>query len=60
MVASRNDSYCSLDYAFGASNRWRAAFWDMGSKGHINAESGLGDWSEGWQDLQKFLKGLPQ
>jgi predicted alpha/beta hydrolase family esterase len=60
MVASRNDPYASLDYAFGVSNRWGAAFWDMGSKGHINADSGLSSWSEGWQDLQKFLKGLPE
>jgi predicted alpha/beta hydrolase family esterase len=59
MVASGNDPYCSLDYAFGVSNRWGAAFWDLGAKGHINAASGLGSWSEGWQDLQKFLKGLP-
>jgi len=60
MVASRNDSYCSLEYAFSVSNRWQANFWDVGSKGHINSESGLGGWPEGWLDLQKFLKGLPE
>ncbi len=58
IVASRDDPYASVDFAFDASVRWRAGFWELGAKGHINAASGLGAWAEGWQDLQKFLGGL--
>jgi predicted alpha/beta hydrolase family esterase len=58
VVASRDDPYSSVNFAFDAAARWRAGFWEMGAKGHINAASGLGAWSNGWQDLQNFLRGI--
>jgi predicted alpha/beta hydrolase family esterase len=27
---------------------------DLGAKGHINADSGLGDWPEGWAWVQRW------
>ncbi|MGD9774345.1 RBBP9/YdeN family alpha/beta hydrolase [Diaphorobacter sp.] len=47
LVGSRNDPYCSRESAEGLARDWGARFVDGGHKGHINAESGLGDWPEG-------------
>ena len=33
---------------------WGARFVDYGERGHINAESGLGDWAEGHGWLQQL------
>jgi predicted alpha/beta hydrolase family esterase len=59
VVASRDDPYSFYKAAEAAALAWGSGLWDMGERGHINAESGLGDWQEGWEDLQEFLKGLP-
>lgn len=47
LVGSRNDPYCSVERAAGLARDWGARFVDLGERGHINAESGLGDWPEG-------------
>ncbi|HEY0201192.1 MAG TPA: alpha/beta hydrolase [Burkholderiaceae bacterium] len=47
MVGSRNDPYCSLNRAQQLAADWGARFVDAGARGHLNAESGLGDWAEG-------------
>ena len=47
LVGSRNDPYCSLERAEGLAQAWGARFIDYGERGHVNAESGLGDWDEG-------------
>jgi predicted alpha/beta hydrolase family esterase len=33
---------------------WGAKFVDYGERGHINSESGLGDWAEGHGWLQEL------
>jgi predicted alpha/beta hydrolase family esterase len=47
VVSSRNDPFVSFDRARELASQWRAQFVDAGSVGHINAESGLGEWLEG-------------
>ncbi|NVO05177.1 MAG: serine hydrolase family protein [Rhodoferax sp.] len=47
LLGSQNDPYCSLERARGFAQAWGAAFIDYGARGHINADSGLGDWPEG-------------
>ncbi|HVX95062.1 MAG TPA: alpha/beta hydrolase [Polyangia bacterium] len=47
VVSSRNDPYVSFERARELAGRWRAQFVDAGSVGHINADSGLGEWMEG-------------
>ncbi len=47
LVGSRDDPYCSFERAQGLAYDWGARFIDLGERGHINAESGLGDWPEG-------------
>ena len=54
LVGSRNDPYCSFERAEALAQAWGARFVDYGERGHINAESGLGDWAEGHGWLQQL------
>jgi predicted alpha/beta hydrolase family esterase len=47
LLASQNDPYCSFARATGFANAWGSECIDYGARGHINADSGLGDWPEG-------------
>ena len=47
LLGSQNDPYCSFVRAQGFADAWGSEFIDYGARGHINAESGLGDWPEG-------------
>ncbi len=47
LLASQNDPYCSLARARSFAEAWGSEWFDYGARGHINAESGLGDWPEG-------------
>lgn len=55
VVASRNDSYCSLAVAQSMAMAWGAVFTDIGEQGHINELSGLGDWEAGQRILQRMI-----
>lgn len=46
LVASRDDPYCRFERAQGLAADWGSRFVDAGARGHLNAESGLGDWPE--------------
>lgn len=54
LVASRNDPYCSLERASLFAKAWGSALVDCGNRGHVNAESGLGAWSEGHELLGRL------
>jgi predicted alpha/beta hydrolase family esterase len=56
LVGSRNDPYCTLARARDMARDWGADWVDLGNRGHINAESGLGDWPEGRQLIQPWLQ----
>jgi uncharacterized protein len=47
LVGSRNDPFCSLARAQQLAHDWGSRFVDYGERGHINADSALGDWGEG-------------
>jgi predicted alpha/beta hydrolase family esterase len=47
LLGSHDDPYCSLARAQHFAYAWGSEFVDCGNRGHINAESGLGDWPEG-------------
>jgi predicted alpha/beta hydrolase family esterase len=55
LLGSHDDPYCTLERARSFATAWGAEFVDYGSRGHINADSGLGDWAEGRQILQRLL-----
>ncbi|MFN4103295.1 MAG: RBBP9/YdeN family alpha/beta hydrolase [Tepidimonas sp.] len=46
LVASRDDPYCRFARAQALAADWGSRFIDAGARGHLNAESGLGDWPE--------------
>jgi predicted alpha/beta hydrolase family esterase len=54
VVASRNDPYGSFEYATKCARAWGSALHDAGNAGHINADSGLGDWPAGRALLRRL------
>jgi len=55
VVASTNDVLGSLAYAKRCAMAWGSTFVDIGQAGHINADSGHGEWNEGYDLLQRFM-----
>lgn len=53
VIASADDPYCRLDRARHFASRWASAFVDAGPAGHLNAQSGLGDWPYGHAYLRE-------
>lgn len=51
MVGSTNDPWMAAPRAEQWAKRWHSHFINGGALGHINAESGLGDWPEGLETL---------
>jgi predicted alpha/beta hydrolase family esterase len=47
VVASTDDQYVALDRARLFADRWGSRLVDIGAAGHINSQSGLGDWAAG-------------
>lgn len=56
VVGSQNDPYCTLERARRLAHQWRARWVDAGAAGHLNAESGLGDWPAGHALLTSLMK----
>lgn len=54
VVASTDDVYGSLAFAQGCANDWGSHLVDVGAHGHINADSGLGQWTAGWALLSAW------
>ena len=57
MVASDDDPFCTVDRACSMAADWGCALTFIGQRGHINAESGLGDWPDGHALLCGLLAG---
>jgi predicted alpha/beta hydrolase family esterase len=55
VVASHDDPYGSFEFAQRCAKAWQSALSDVGCAGHINAESGLGDWPAGRELLAGLL-----
>lgn len=54
VVASTNDEYVSLERAEQFAEVWGSEFVNIGAKGHINANAGVGEWNEGLELLKKL------
>ena len=54
LVVSNNDPFCSFAAAQQLAQNWGAELVNIGERGHINAESGLADWSAGREMLNKL------
>ena len=55
VVASQDDPFCSMARAHEFAQTWGAPLMDAGCAGHLNADSGLGDWPEGHAHLARLL-----
>jgi predicted alpha/beta hydrolase family esterase len=52
VVSSSNDPYCDADYARRCAKVWGSVLVEAGAQGHLNADSELGDWPQGFRLLQ--------
>ncbi len=55
LIGSRNDPFCHAERARHFAHAWGSELIDLGEAGHINADSGLGDWAWGHAQLQALL-----
>lgn len=60
LFASRNDPLMTFKRAQYWAQCWGGRLIDLGDAGHINAESGFGEWNYGLEQLAEFCEGLPQ
>lgn len=58
VVASTDDKYASIDFAQKVAQAWGSEFVNVGDKGHINSESGLGLWNEGFELFKQLERGI--
>lgn len=54
IVASTDDPYGSLGHAEARATEWGSDLKIIGAAGHVNGQSGLGDWPEGLALLRAF------
>jgi uncharacterized protein len=54
VVASSNDPYCPVSLVGAYARAWGSEFVRMQNAGHINTESGHGEWPLGWALLQSL------
>jgi predicted alpha/beta hydrolase family esterase len=55
VFASSDDPFCGVDQAQRFAAGWGATSIDIGKCGHINADSGLGDWPAAHAELQQLM-----
>lgn len=55
VIASRNDSFGSFEHAQRCATAWDSRFVDVGDVGHINIDSGIGEWPEGYARFEEFI-----
>lgn len=58
MPYSTDDPFCTSERALAMAADWGAEAVSLGDKGHINGDSGLGDWPEGLGWLQRLRGGV--
>ncbi|TDV04626.1 RBBP9/YdeN family alpha/beta hydrolase [Paraburkholderia caballeronis] len=57
VVASSDDPYGGVAFAQRCANAWGSGWENLGARGHINADSGLGDWPQGLARLASLGRG---
>ena len=55
LVASTSDSFSDLKYSERCAKAWGSRFVNIGDAGHINADSNLGAWDEGFSLLKSLM-----
>ncbi len=54
VVASSDDPYGGVPFSQTCASAWGSRWIGVGARGHINADSGLGDWDEGREWVASF------
>jgi predicted alpha/beta hydrolase family esterase len=54
-VVSSDDPYCAPERAAEMAAQWGSELVSVGDRGHINGESGLGDWTQGRELLHALM-----
>jgi predicted alpha/beta hydrolase family esterase len=54
MVASHDDPYGSVAHARACARAWQAELLELTGFGHLNADSGLGDWPQAWAGVEAW------
>ena len=57
VVASSNDPFLTVERARDVARAWGSRLVEIGPAGHINGDSGLGDWPEGKRLLRHLIEG---
>ncbi|MFC5400859.1 alpha/beta hydrolase [Undibacterium jejuense] len=55
LIASDNDPWCDVALSGHWAHCWGSEFHSLSAKGHINSESGLGNWKQGQSWLKKLV-----
>jgi predicted alpha/beta hydrolase family esterase len=55
VVFSQDDPYATPARSTEMAAHWGSTTTDAGARGHLNADSGLGDWPAGWARVQALL-----
>ena len=58
VVFSDNDPFCDEKAALGMAEAWGSSTHCKGGAGHLNADSGLGDWPAAHEALLEFVNAL--
>lgn len=58
VVASTNDPYASIERSRAFADAWGSRLVVIGDAGHINADTGYGEWPEGEALLEEFCRDL--
>jgi predicted alpha/beta hydrolase family esterase len=48
VVSSSDDPYATPEFSQAVAAAWGSELVELGPRGHINADSGLGEWEDGW------------
>lgn len=56
VVGSSNDPFGSVAHARRCAGAWGSRFVDIGHAGHINSESGYGEWVDGYALFQELAR----
>ena len=56
LIASQNDPFCKPERARLFASAWGSTLIDAGPRGHLNADSKLGDWPDGHRTLEELMR----
>lgn len=59
VACSDDDPFCDAERAISLARDWGSGFMPQRGRGHLNAESGLGDWHEGRGWVDALMDGRP-